>query len=293
MKKYKKCILATVLCGCMMLSVSCGTAPEAVEEPISVSAAEEPAAPEVLSFVDAHGNWYETEVSDGVRKHPYTWELLTWEGQWPSYEDEAYSSRYGIDVSKYQGEIDWEAVAGAGVEFVYIRIGYRGYGQEGVIRPDEKFYDNIQGAKAVGLDTGVYFFSQAVNEEEAAEEAAFVLEMLEGISLELPVVYDPERILNDEARTDSVTGEQFTKNTIVFCEKIREAGYEPMVYSNMLWEAFEFDMSVIEQYPVWYADYEPVPQTPYDLVCWQYSEEGHVPGIEGSVDLNLQFINKK
>ena len=136
---------------------------------------------------------------------------------------------------------------------------------------------------------GVYFFSQAVNEKETLEEAAFVLKTLEGYELGLPVVFDPERIRDDEARTDEVSGEQFTKNTVLFCEKMKEAGYQPMIYSNLVWAAYEFDMKDLEAYPIWYADYESVPQTPYRFTFWQYSERGQVDGIEGNVDLNVQF----
>ena len=91
----------------------------------------------------------------------------------------------------------------------------------------------------------------------------------------------------------TVTGEQFTKNTIAFCEKIREAGYEPMIYSNMYWEAFLFDLEQLQDYPIWYADYENIPQTPYDFTFLQYSESGHVDGIDGVTDLNIWFVPEK
>ena len=140
-----------------------------------------------------------------------------------------------------------------------------------------------------GIDVGVYFFSQAVNEEEAKEEADFVLEHLKGQEFQMPVVYDPEHILEDEARTDGVTGEQFTQNAKVFCKEIEKAGYDAMIYSNMLWEAYELDLEKLLDYPVWYADYEELPQTPYRFSMWQYSSTGSVPGIEGNVDLNIQL----
>ena len=197
-----------------------------------------------------------------------------------------------MDVSHHQGFIDWNKVKAAGIEFAILRIGYRGYGQKGTIKLDNEFKRNIENAQAAGIDIGVYFFAQAINEEEAREEADFVLKNLEGYELQLPVVYDPESILDAPARTDGVSGEQFTKNTIVFCEAIKEAGYTPMIYSNMLWEAFEFDMEQLDMYPFWYADYEKFPQTPYAYEMWQYSNEGHVDGIKGFVDLDIQFIKK-
>lgn len=166
-------------------------------------------------------------------------------------------------------------------EFAILRIGYRGYGEEGTLNADEKFEQNMENARKAGIDVGVYFFSQAVNEEEAKEEADFVLEHLKGQELQMPVVYDPEHILEDEARTDDVTGEQFTQNAKVFCKEIEKAGYDAMIYSNMLWEAYELDLEKLLDYPVWYADYEELPQTPYRFSMWQYSSTGSVAGIEG------------
>lgn len=244
---------------------------------------------ETLCFVDAHGEWFETEIVSSVEKHPYDWNYLTNDETGISYEDENFRIRHGIDVSKWQGTINWEKVKAEGYDFVIIRMGYRGYSEAGGLAIDEMFYQNIQGAQAAGIDVGVYFFSQAINEEEALEEAEFVLNALEGYDLQLPIVYDPELIRDQEARTNDVTGEQFTKNTIVFCDVIKAAGFEPMIYSNMVWEAFLFDMTQLQEYPFWYADYEPVPQTPYHFIMWQYSETGNVDGISGNVDLNIMF----
>lgn len=247
------------------------------------------AEPEILHFVDAHGEWFETEIVSSAKKHPYNWDLLTNDETGISYEDENYRLIHGIDVSKWQEKIDWDKVKAEGYEFVIIRMGYRGYSEAGGLALDEMFYQNIQGAQAAGLDVGVYFFSQAINETEALEEAEFVLDALEGYELQLPIVYDPELIRDQPARTNDVTGEQFTKNTIVFCDAIKAAGYEPMIYSNMVWEAFLFDMTQLQDYPFWYADYEAVPQTPYNFIMWQYSETGSVNGISGNVDLNILF----
>ncbi len=247
---------------------------------------------EILQFVDAYGESYETEILSDIEKHTYDWEFLQGEGVFLSYEDDQYESRLGIDVSYHQGDINWERVKAAGAEFVFIRIGYRGYGSAGNVCQDAKFYEYLKGAQDAGLDVGVYFFSQAINEEEAREEADFVIDGLSGITLQLPVVYDPERIRDDIARTDDVSGEQFTKNTIVFCDALREAGYEPMIYSNMLWEAFEYDLEQLSDLPIWYADYEQHPQTPYYFSFWQYAEDGSIDGVNGKVDLNIQFIRK-
>ena len=247
---------------------------------------------EVLTFVDAHGNWYQTIINPNVTKNPYDKNKFVSESGKMRYDDGTYTSRLGVDVSEHQGDINWQEVKNSGIDFAFIRIGYRGYGESGVIKADVRFDDNIAKAKAAGIDVGVYFFSQAINEDEAREEARFVIEHLQGRALDLPIVYDPENILDDVARTDNVTPEQFTKNTIAFNEEIKAAGYKPMIYSNMLWEAFQLDMTKLQEYPIWYADYEPKPQTPYDFSFWQYSEKSTVPGISGIVDMNIEILKK-
>lgn len=248
--------------------------------------------PEILKFVDVFGEEYEVEINENIEKNPYSNEAFSREGDFLSYEDDSYISRMGIDISRHQGYIDWEQVKKAGIDFAFIRIGYRGYGKAGTINLDQEFDRNIVNAQKNGIDVGVYFFAQAINEDEALEEAQFVIKHLQDYELELPVVYDPESILDDVARTDNVTGEQFTKNTQVFCKTIAEAGYQPMIYSNMLWEAFELDLEELSEYPIWYADYEPNPQTPYMFEFWQYSNEGYIAGVQGRLDMDIQMVKK-
>lgn len=246
--------------------------------------------PEVLHYVDAHGEWHDTIIDSSVEKHIYKWSCLVNNEVGIAYAgDSLYTIRHGVDVSAYQGDIDWGKVKNAGYDFAIIRIAYRGYGREGKLCLDKKYLQNIINAKTAGLDVGVYIFSQAVNEMEAVEEAEFVLSALQGAQLDLPIVFDPELIKKDTARTDHVTGEQFTRNTIAFCNRVKSAGYDAMVYSNMFWEAELFDMAQLGDYPFWYADYEKIPQTPYHFTCWQYTEKGHVDGISGNVDLNVWF----
>lgn len=286
--------LMASICGCQGKDSNSlqGKNTETTTEATEVMELVEETEPEILHFVDAHGQWYDAEIKDNVKKHNYNWESLSCDGQELIYDDDNYYIRKGIDVSKYQGNIDWQSVKDDGFEFVIIRIGYRGYGESGQLKEDETFHSYIEGAQAVGLDVGVYFFSQAINEAEAVEEADFITKLLEGYQINMPVVFDPELIQNDEARTDNVTGEQFTRNTIAFCRRIEEAGLEPMLYSNMYWEAFIFNMEELEEIPVWYADYEAKPQTPYAFEYWQYSEHGVVNGVENECDLDVQFIKK-
>jgi GH25 family lysozyme M1 (1,4-beta-N-acetylmuramidase) len=252
------------------------------------------AQPEILDFVDVRGNAYQVEIHPDWEKQSYAPEGFVHDGDALSYSsgNDNITSKMGVDVSHYQGSIDWEKVKEAGYEFAFVRIGFRGYGSAGTLNPDKRYKENLTGALDAGLDVGVYFFSQAVSEEEAAEEAEYVLQLLDEADipldrLTLPIVFDPENILDDAARTDDVTGEQFTKNAVAFCERIREAGASPMIYCNMLWEAYKLDLGVLDDYPVWYADYEELPQTPYAFEFWQYSESAHVDGIPEAVDTDI------
>ena len=243
-----------------------------------------------LSFVDVFQNKYEVDINPDVKKNDYDKSAFAADGDKMTYTGAGYDYRLGIDVSKYNTNVDWSKVKEAGYDFAFIRIGFRGYGESGELKPDVLFEEHYSGAKAAGLDVGVYFFSQAVNEEEANEEAEYVLELLGGRELQLPVVFDPESILDDDARTDNVTGEQFTKNSKAFMKIIDQNGYTPAIYCNMLWEAFNLDLAELDDYPIWYADYEPQPQTPYAFDYWQYTESGQIEGVEGDYDLNIQII---
>lgn len=223
--------------------------------------------------------------------HPYNTEAFVWgeDGRMTYADYKSYRTRHGIDVSEFNEEIDWEKVKEDGIEFVIIRLGFRGYG-EGDMYEDKYFAANLAGAQAAGLDVGVYFFAQAVSEEEAEEEARYVLDMLDGAELQMPVVYDVEPIRTDDARTDDVTGEQFTKNTAAFCRVIQENGYEAGYYGNLKWEMFMLDMPQLTEYTMWFAGYADAPQTAYDFSIWQYTDQGSVDGVPTNVDMDIQLI---
>lgn len=246
-----------------------------------------------FTFRDVHGKQYEVILNPNVERHSYDPQKWVHDGYKVSYEDDEYKSRLGVDVSRYQGDIDWQAVKDDGYEFAFIRAGFRGYGAEGNLKEDPMFRQNIEGAQAAGLDVGVYFFAQAVNEEEAVEEADFVLSLIDDYKLQLPVVYDPESVSSEDARTRDVTGEQFTRNTAAFCRRMEKAGYDTAVYANMVWEATKLDLSALSDIPIWYADYESVPQTPYRFTWWQYSDTAQVSGIDGYCDVDVELIKKK
>lgn len=195
----------------------------------------------------------------------------------------------GIDVSSHQGEIDWQKVASAGVKFAFVRLGYRGY-DSGSLEEDAYAKENLRKAKTAGLSVGAYFFSQAITEEEAREEAAYALGVLGGTELDLPLVCDWEYV-SASARTGSVTKEMVTACTVAFCKAVEDAGYETMVYANTDQIQRRLDMEKIQEYPLWLAKYDLEQSFPCKADMWQYTQEGSVSGIAGKVDINLMFTD--
>lgn len=201
-------------------------------------------------------------------------------------------SLLGVDVSVHQGRIDWKKVAEQGIRFAMVRVGARAWGQSGEIFADDYWEENLRGAKENGLMIGVYFFSQAISEEEAVEEARFLLQQLDGRELDLPVVFDWEFAPDAEARTANMTAKMLNLCVVAFCEEIKAAGYTPMVYFNLDISRRMLDLPLLQNngYPFWLAHYSDVMTYPYRIQMWQYTSTGVVPGIEGSVDLNLLFL---
>lgn len=198
---------------------------------------------------------------------------------------------HGIDVSVFQGDIDWEAVKSDGIDFVMLRIGFRGYGSKGIIQLDNKFDENYTDAVAAGLKVGVYFYSQALTSEEAIEEAAFVVSALENRSLDFPVVFDWEYVDNAEARTKDMTSEQITQCAISFCKTIKDNGYLPMIYFNREIGYFEYNLALVDEFDFWLAEYSSYPTFIYEYTMWQYTDSGTVNGIDGRVDLNVSLVD--
>ena len=193
----------------------------------------------------------------------------------------------GIDVSVWQKDIDWEKVKAAGVEFAMIRVGYRG-SEQGLLLDDTNAQSNYEGATAAGIQVGAYLFSQAISVEEAEEEAEYLLERIKDWNVEMPVVFDWEYI-DDTSRTAKVDARTLTDCTKAFCEKIKQAGYQPMVYFNANHSFDRIYIRELTDYPFWLARYDTVLDYPYKVDMWQYTETGRVPGISGNVDINLFF----
>ena len=203
------------------------------------------------------------------------------------YADENVRLYTGVDISVFQGDVDFEAVKNDGVDFVMLRCGYRGYGEKGSLNEDAKFVENYRAATEAGLKVGVYFFSQAVSAKEAREEADFVLDMIKDLPIDYPVAYDWEHIDYDSARTDDLDNETVTACAAAFCDEVLRAGYEPIIYFNRSLGYFSYDLSVLSGAHFWIAEYTEAPAFIYNYKLWQYTREGEVAGIEGVVDLNV------
>lgn len=264
---------------------------DSVSSTSSASADPDTSGEELYYFQDVYGHTYSMYRNLTCVQSPYQMSGFSCQDQRMMYSDDTYTSRLGIDISQYQGDIDWAQVKAAGFDFVFIRVGTRGY-ESGSIYEDERWAENLKEARAAGLDAGVYFFSGAVSEQEAEEEADYIIEKLNGEPLELGIVLDVETIGSGTSRHDDLSAEQYTADTSAFCERVKAAGYNPIVYSNIFWEATHYDMTKIGNYDVWYADYMTTPQTPYMYRFWQYTDSGTVPGINGAVDLDVELIPK-
>jgi GH25 family lysozyme M1 (1,4-beta-N-acetylmuramidase) len=201
-------------------------------------------------------------------------------------DDSSVHVKKGIDVSRFQGKINWEKVAKSGVDFAFIRVGLRGT-TEGKILIDDCFEDNIKGATSNGIDVGVYFYSQAINEKEAQEEVQTVLDMIEPYDITYPVVIDIESADSDSARTAQLTSNDYEAVVKVFCETVKSAGYKPMIYGNVKSYTLLMDAADVDNYGIWIAYYGTPLYYPYHFDVWQYSSTGKVDGIDGNVDLDI------
>ena len=197
------------------------------------------------------------------------------------------SGHMGIDVSKWNGGIDWKAVKNSGVSYAIIRCGYRG-STTGALIEDPKFRSNIQGAQNAGLKVGVYFFTQAVNEVEAVEEASMVLSLIKGYNISYPVFLDVEA---SNGRGDAISADTRTAVCKAFCQTIQNSGYKAGIYANKTWFTSYMNTPSLTGYKIWLAQYAAAPsytRTRYDL--WQYSSKGKVSGISGNVDMNISYL---
>lgn len=236
-------------------------------------------------------DWIWMTPLPGVEANTMTAEDFTDQSGQPSYTGDGYQVLRGVDVSEHQHQIDWAQVAASGVDYAYVRLGYRGY-TEGGLFEDPYFKANVEGALANGLQVSVYFFSQAITVQEAIEEAEFVLERIKDYNITLPVVYDWEKINGETAaRTDTLDFNILNDCAVAFCDTVKNAGYAPAIYFNRHLGYYGYDLSRMTDYAFWFALPESsFPNFYYAVDMWQYSFTEQVPGIAEPTDMNLMFI---
>ena len=258
---------------------------------VSTTSAVNAAAPRSSTYIQFAGT--KVYLSEDIPKNNYDPNLFRFNSNgYLTYDSDEYTCRIGIDVSKYQGDIDWAQVKASGVQFAILRLGYRGYGT-GNLAMDSSFQTYYKGAQAAGIQVGVYFFSQAITPEEAVEEADFCANALKGLNITYPVVYDWEPYPSSvEARTEGLDDETLTQCSKAFLDRVRALGYTPMLYANPTYFYLHLDMFQLTGYPLWLAHYVDMTNFYYQYDMWQYSCIGTVPGISGSVDLNIQMVKK-
>lgn len=295
-----------------VLSGSVGLSPEEVEA--QVTDARQQAATEVLEgirtrlndgdsvlealrplypndmIVYSGGQYHIVPIDYSLKQHGFqdaNLQILE-TGEYQYLQDGQVVSHKGIDVSEFQGEIDWNLVAQDGVEFAFIRAAYRGYGT-GKLVEDANFDANVQGAQAADIKVGAYIYSQAITEEEVVEEANLVLEKIAPYNMECPIVFDVEKVTGGEGRMNALSVEERTRLTQIFCQTIENAGHRPMLYYNTEMGIMMLELGALEGYDKWFAAYREDFYYLYAHKIWQYSQSGRVQGIQTEVDLNISF----
>ncbi len=246
---------------------------------------------------------YDTTVTGDAEQDPENVETEEEDGASVDARDlaEERGRSNGIDVSKWQGKIDWQKVKNSGIEFAFIRIGYRG--ENGIVYKDDNADYNIQQAQKAGLLVGVYFFSTAVSEAEAKEEAEWTLQAIEGYQISYPVVYDCEGYKNSMSRMFDLSAAERTDHAMTFLETVKQAGYDAMFYGALgeIEDEAYWDIEKIEKkYKIWVAQYSGVAYPQKDkpdyggkTSAWQYTNKGHVDGVSGNVDMVVCYFTKK
>ncbi len=202
------------------------------------------------------------------------------------------TSYVGVDISKHTGKVYFPSLKAAGVDYVMIRLGSRGY-STGQITLDENFKENIEGAIEAQLDVGIYFYSQAISQDEAVQEANFVVQNLEPYrgKVKYPIAFNMGFVSNDKSRIEGLSREDKTAVSVSFLDAVRAAGYVPMVYGDKEWLIKEVDLTKLQDYDVWLSQEEEIPDYPYRYAMWQYNTDGVLNGIDGGADLNICFVN--
>ena len=268
------------------------TAPISVDEKPKETVENDPSTDgkhTLIKYADGKEEWL--LINPYLPKHQYDYtKLVSQSNLMKYYVDGKQVSYVGTDISKYQDYVDFNKLKKAGVDYVMLRVGARGYGS-GLLVVDEYFADNIKRATDAGLNVGVYFFSQAITKDEAIEEANMVLEQIKDYSVAYPIAFDMEYIENDTARVESLNKSDKTTVTKAFLDTIKAAGFTPMIYGNKEWLLKRIDLTKLAEYDIWLSQLGDVPDYPYQFSMWQYSNSTTIDGIAGYANLDISFID--
>lgn len=232
-------------------------------------------------------------ISPYLTKNTYDFKNLSESANLRKYTDNGKKiSRVGVDISKHNGQVNFKSIKAAGVDFVMLRLGARGY-STGQLSLDDNFVENMEAAIEAGLDIGVYFYSQAISQDEVIQEVNFVIQNLEPYRAHItyPVAFDMENVANDKARIDGLSRDDKTTIAAAFLGGMQTAGYIPMVYGNKEWLIKNIDLAKLQDYDVWLSQEQDIPDYPYQFAMWQYTTTGVLNGVTGDASLNLCFVD--
>ena len=243
----------------------------------------------LITRADGTEEW--VELNENLAKNNYSKSRFVYKNPIMSYYLNGKEASWcGVDISSKQEGVDFKKLKKAGCDFVMIKVGGRGY-SSGEIVLDEKLKDYMTGAKNAGLDIGVYFFSQAITEDEVEEEVETLLEAIKDYSVKYPVVIQMQEIEGDIARVDSLDMDSRTELTKLFLSEVEDAGYKPMLYGNKEWLVTKIDLEALAEYDVWLSQEADTPDYPYEFNMWQYEKTGKISGISEETGLNICFVD--
>lgn len=283
-RRYRPLIIPVTLV--LLLAVIFGAAKSFQQEEPPLPDPEPVVDPVTAPYME---QWGELDLS--VRRNDYIDSAFFVADERIGYTADDYTVLQGVDVSDHNGEIDWPTAQADGIDFAILRLGYRGYGNGAIVK-DEQFFSNAEALEQLGMDYGVYFFSQAISVEEAIEEAEFVIQQLHGHAPSLPIYFDWEPV-SDTARTAEMDLLQLTDCALAFCRTIEAAGFDAGIYFNQEFGYRHFNLISLREYDFWLAEYAQIPSFYYHFDQWQYSCTGTVEGIGTAADLNLRFVPKE
>lgn len=243
----------------------------------------------LVTYQDGSTEW--VEINDKLAANSYDTAKFVYQNpQMKYYVNGKQASWFGVDISSKQGIVDFEKLKKAGVDFVMIKVGGRGYSSGNIVL-DSSYKDYMNGAKNAGLGIGVYFYSQAVDKDEVCEEAETLLELIKDYPVKYPVVFDMESVEGDMARTDALDVSTRTELARIFLKTIKAEGYTPMLYGDKEWLVTKLDLEKLQDYDVWLSQEADTPDYPYEYTMWQYNKSGTVSGISRTAGLNISLVN--